>query len=139
MFVIGHRLGFSRKIASVRRQGVAWLAVFAVLAQVLMPFGQALAYDVDGDYEFQTICTATGITQIVIGANGEPIEPLDVPKSCPFCSLHNALILLQPDHGPALASSMALTPVAFAHPVEQRAASVWRSAQQPSRAPPFSI
>jgi len=139
MFAIGHCIRLNRQIAAVRRQGAAWLAVFAVLAQVLMPFGQALALDTSADYEYQVICTATGITQVAIGADGKPIEPLDVPKSCPFCSLHSVLILLEPESVPAFTSKSALVPVAFVQPAQQHIASIWRGAPQPSRAPPVSI
>jgi len=139
MFAIGRCIRFNRQIAAMRRQGAVWLAVFAVLAQVLMPFGQALALDASSDYEYQVICTATGITQVAIGADGKPIEPLDVPKSCPFCSLHSTLVLLEPESVPAFTSKSALAPVAFVQPTEQHIASIWRGAPQPSRAPPVSI
>jgi len=139
MFAIGRCIRLNRQIAAVRRQGAVWLAVFAVLAQVLMPFGQALALDASSDYEYQVICTATGVTQVAIGADGQPIEPLDVPKSCPFCSLHTALILLEPESVPAFTSKSAFVPVGFMEPIEQTPASIWRGAPQPSRAPPVSI
>ena len=139
MFAIGHCIRLNRQIAAVRRQGAAWLAVFAVLAQVLMPFGQALALDASADYEYQVICTATGITQVAIGVDGKPIEPLDVPKSCPFCSLHSTLILLEPESVPAFTSKSAFVRVALMQPVEQAPASIWRGAPQPSRAPPVFI
>ena len=139
MFAIGRCIRFNRQIAAMRRQGAVWLAVFAVLAQVLMPFGQALALDANSDYEYQVICTATGITQVAIGADGKPIEPLDVPKSCPFCSLHSSLVLLEPESVPAFTSKSALVPVASVQHTEQRIASIWRGAPQPSRAPPVSI
>lgn len=139
MFAIGHCIRLNRQIAAVRRQGAAWLAVFAVLAQVLMPFGQALARDANADYEYQVICTATGITQVAINADGEPIEPLDMPKSCPFCSLHNALVLLEPESVPALTAQSTFRPTVFVHPAVQHPASIWRGAPNPSRAPPVSI
>lgn len=139
MFAIGRCIRLNRQIAAMRRQGAVWLAVFAVLAQVLMPFGQALALDPNSDYEYQVICTATGVTQVAIGADGEPIEPLDVPKSCPFCSLHNALILLEPENVPTFTSKSAFVPAAFMEPVGQTPACIWRGAPQPSRAPPVSI
>ena len=139
MYDTGRKTGLNRAVHTMRRQGAAWLAVFAVLAQVLMPFGQALAFDSNADYEYQVICTATGITQVALGADGQPIEPLDVPKSCPFCFLHSALVLLEPESVPALTVQPTSPPVAFVQPAEQHPASIWRGAPRPSRAPPVSI
>ncbi|HEY9080527.1 DUF2946 domain-containing protein [Magnetovibrio sp.] len=139
MIVTAAKSRLKRILFTARRQGTVWLAVFAVLAQVLMPFGQALALGANADYEYQVICTATGITQVAVGADGQPIEPLDVPKSCPFCFLHSSVVLLQPEQVPTPGMRMVVVPVAFEHPAHQRTASIWRGSPQPSRAPPVSI
>jgi len=128
-----------REAIAMTHQGTGWLAVLAVLVQVLMPFGQALAYDVDSDIEYQVICTATGVKQISIGSDGQPIEPLDVPSSCPFCFLHSAVVLLTPETVPTFSTFIVVAPDAYERPVQQRTAGIWRGAPRPSRAPPLYV
>ena len=122
---------------SAPRRIMAWMAVLSLLVQVLVPFGQALAFDPETDIEYQIICTANGVKQIALDADGAPIEPQDA-RTCPFCFLTAAPVLLNPGQGQVLVSLEESRAVTFDRLSPQRHASIWRGAPQPSRAPPFT-
>ncbi|MCW8914797.1 MAG: DUF2946 domain-containing protein [Magnetovibrio sp.] len=124
--------------AHLARRIPAWLAVFTLLAQVLMPFGQALAFAPDQDVEYQIICTANGVKQIPINADGSPIDAQDA-RQCPFCFTYSAPSLLQPEVSTIIVDSHADNRVSFAQITSEHRISIWRGTPQPSRAPPLNV
>lgn len=122
----------------VCRQKAAWLVVLALFVQMLAPFGHALALEVDGDFNYQIICTATGIKQIPIDADGQPLEPRDAISTCPVCYFHGAPALLVPENTPSLTTAAIEVAVEFGLPVQHRSVSLFRTAPNPARAPPLT-
>lgn len=122
---------------ATRRAFVAWLAVFALFAQVLAPLSSALAFEAGAGDEFQVICTANGVKTITINQDGEPPHPA-AARSCPFCITHTAPGIFTPE---AITVTATVTPFAqnFAQPIAYVQSSIWRGSPQPARAPPLSI
>lgn len=120
-----------------RRAFVAWLAVFALFAQALMPLTQAWAFDAGAGGELQVICTANGVQTIAIGQDGAPIEPADT-VSCPFCMAHTAPVVFSSE-APTITARALPTGHDFAQPSLYTPSSIWRGAPRPSRAPPLSV
>jgi len=131
----GQTLRFRRTAGTARRQWTTWLAVLVLAAQVLVPFGHALASNGDQGLEYQLICTANGVKQILIDANGEPIDAQDVAP-CPFCLTTATLALFQPEDISALFKQPNIEPVVFARLSHHSHAHTWRGKSLPSRAPP---
>lgn len=125
------------KTHMTRRAFVAWLAVFALFAQALMPLTQAWAHDAQTDGELQVICTPNGVQMIAIGQDGEPIEPADT-ASCPFCMAHTAPVVFS-SVVPFVAAPALPTGHDFAQPSFYTPSSIWRGGPRPSRAPPLSV
>lgn len=132
------RIDVWRSTAPRRRQWTAWLAVFTLLLQFAVPFGQALAFDPATDIEYQIICTANGVKQIPINADGAPVEAQDT-VSCPFCFAYAAPALVQPVLIGGEFSKNAQSDVAFSHPAYIQRTSIWRGTPRPSRAPPLNV
>lgn len=120
------------------RQISAWLAVLALLVQVLLPFGQALALGPSQDIEYQIICTANGVKQIPINGDGTPIDAQDAAP-CPFCFTYAAPSLLQPETNTFILDSQSDKTVSYAISANDQHTSIWRGTPRPSRAPPLSI
>ena len=78
-----------------RRSVVAWLAVFALFVQALMPMSSALAFDAAGGGEIQVICTSHGVQTVVIDQEGNHLTPTNAAP-CPFCVTHVALGIFNP-------------------------------------------
>jgi len=135
MVRFGHVNRHMRTTQSMRRQATALAAVFMLLVQVLMPFGQALAFDVGQDIEYQIICTPTGVQQIPIGVDGAPIAPQDMAP-CPFCFVSNAPPLFTPEVAPFLIVTDEVGHEIFTQAFDRNHTNVWRGAPHPSRAPP---
>lgn len=131
----GQTLRFRRTAGTARRQWTTWLAVLVLAAQVLLPFGQALASNGDQGLEYQLICTTTGVKQILIDVNGEPVDAQEAAP-CPFCFTSTALALLQPDIFSVLFKQPNIEPVVFARLSHHSHAHTWRGKSLPSRAPP---
>ena len=131
----GQSLRLRRTAGYARRRWATWLAVLVLAAQVLLPFGQALASNGEPGFEYQLICTANGVKQILIDANGEPIDAHDAAP-CPFCFTSTPPALLQPDDFSVLLEQLHVHPVVFARLAHLSHASTWRGQSQPSRAPP---
>lgn len=134
----GHSTQSVRRYLRTHRQWAAWVAVCALLIQLVVPFGQALAFDPEQDIEYQFICTANGIKQIPINTDGSPVDP-PANASCPFCFLTAAPALFSPAYDCAVVSEDLRIPVSFTQLNEQIPANIWRGAPRPSRAPPLSI
>lgn len=121
-----------------RRRFTAWVAVVALIFQMLVPFGQALAFNADQGTEFQYICTVTGIKQIPIDHAGDPAEPADT-VSCPFCFVHFSPALFVPQEDTVIKIDMPVEPAAFGLPVQQVHVRIWHGSLHPSRAPPSIV
>ncbi|MBL4613448.1 MAG: hypothetical protein JKY27_01035 [Magnetovibrio sp.] len=126
------------KALFAHRQLTVWAAAFVLIVQMLLPFGQAVAFDVDQDIEYQIICTANGIKQIPIDQNGAPIEPVDA-VSCSSCVMHVVAALLAPQVTALISIEEPVEHASFGLPVEQVQISVWRGSLRPSRAPPLFV
>jgi len=61
----------------------AWLGVFALLIQGLMPVGQAVPLAGTGDSAFLILCTGSGPRMLL--AEPEQSAPENRPWSCPVC------------------------------------------------------
>jgi len=122
----------------MRRRWVALLAVFALVAQVVVPFGHAMAFDAGVGVEYQVICTANGFKQIPVNADGAPINP-QVVAPCPFCFLTTAPALFVPTPDTTIVADVERAHVTFARPAAQHQASIWRGTPRPSRAPPLFV
>jgi len=120
-----------------RRASVAWLAVFVLFAQALMPLTQAWAHDAQTDGELQVICTANGVQTITLGLDGEPIEAVDT-VSCPFCTIHTVTGIFTP-HTTAISTVVAPIGLNIVQPTTFTPSSIWRGSPRPSRAPPLSV
>lgn len=125
------------KTKMTRRAFVAWLSVFVLFAQALMPLTQAWAHDAQTDGELQVICTANGVQTITLGLDGEPIEAVDT-VSCPFCTIHAVTGIFTP-HTTALSTVVAPIELDVVQPTTFTPSSIWRGAPRPSRAPPLSV
>lgn len=132
---LGHLLRSWRITRPPRRLWAAWFAVFALFAQVLVPFGQALAFDANQDIEYQIICTANGVKQIPIGSDGAPIDVQDTTP-CPFCLTYSVPALLQPQ---MLATPLTTQNIAFVFIAHPQHTSIWRGTPRPPRAPPLFV
>lgn len=121
-----------------RRRLAAWVAVVAFVFQMLVPFGQALAFSADQGTEFQYICTVTGIKQIPIDQTGAPDEPSDTVY-CPFCLVNFAPALFVPQHTSIIVIHTPVEHAVFSLPVQQFPTSIWRSSLRPPRAPPLFV
>ncbi|MBC8267270.1 MAG: DUF2946 domain-containing protein [Rhodospirillaceae bacterium] len=128
-----------KRVARPKRQVASWLAMFALLMQVLMPFGQALAFDSPQDIEYQLICTANGIKQIPINGNDAPLPQQDIGPRCPFCTISFAPVLLQPDAIAAVIRKEITDDVSYGRDEPSRDATIWRGSSSPSRAPPLDV
>ena len=128
---IKRNFGYPRRLAT-------WLAVLVLSAQVLVPFAQALAADDPQGLEYQLICTASGVKQILIGEDGAPIDAQDAAP-CPFCLAYATSALLQPEDVSVLIEAQRADPMVFPQVSGIDHADTWRSASQPSRAPPQVI
>lgn len=122
------------KMGMTRRAVVAWLAVFALFAQALMPLSSALAFDAGTDGEFRVICTASGVKTLAIGENGQPVNAVQ-EASCPFCLVHAATALL-PAQAPSVITFARQAKPIFVLPRVQRHASLWRAQPRLPRGPP---
>ena len=121
------------KMHRTRHTLVAWLAVFALFAQMLAPLSSALAFDADTDGEFHVICTASGVKTVAIGEDGKPVKPVQ-GMSCPLCLTYAAAALV-----PSVVSFTGYTQrthSAFALPHADAAANLWRAQPQLPRGPP---
>lgn len=121
-----------------RRKLTVWVAVVAFIFQMLVPFGQALAFNADQGTEFQYICTVTGIKQIPIDESGDPIEPTDAAP-CPFCFVHFTPALFVPQQANIIILHEPIEHTVFGLPIQQVPNSIWRSSLRPPRAPPLFI
>jgi len=133
----GHHLRSKRSAPSTRRLP-AWLALLSLVAQLLVPFGQALALDPIQDIEYQVICTASGVKQIAVDTDGNPILPQNAAP-CPFCFSHAAPSVLQPEVGSVFVKHAPDVVVSFARLENDQHASLWHGVAHPSRAPPQSL
>jgi len=131
----GQNLRLWRTAGFARGRWATWLAVLVLSAQVLLPFGQALASNGEQELEYQLICTANGVKRILIDANGEPIDAQDAAP-CPFCFTSTTLALLQPAETAALIKQPQVAPMVFTPLAHLGHTSTWRNVSLPSRAPP---
>ncbi|OEJ65642.1 hypothetical protein BEN30_13870 [Magnetovibrio blakemorei] len=105
---------------------------------MLVPVGQALAFDADQGTEFQYVCTVTGIKQISINQASDPVNP-DKTVSCPFCLMHYEPTLFVPQQNDIFILDMPVEHAAFGLPLQQFQVSIWRGSLRPSRAPPSIV
>lgn len=121
-----------------RRRLTAWVAVVAFIFQMLVPVGQALAFEADQGTEFQYICTVTGIKQIPIDQADQPVNPADT-VSCPFCLVHFEPTIFVPQQVDVVILDTPIEHAAFSLPLQQIPVSIWRGSLRPSRAPPSIV
>ena len=118
------------------RSLAALITIFALIVQMLLPFGQALAFSSDQSIEYQIICTANGIKKIPIEQNEAPAQPSDsIP--CSTCVVHMSPVLIVPQLASLIIIIEPVEHAVFGLPSQQIQSSVWRSSLRPSRAPPF--
>lgn len=132
---------FARKQNKARlahRRLTTWACLFALIAQIFVPLGQVLASDTDQGIEYQLICTADGVKQILIDETGAPIEPQDV-VSCAFCLMHAPPILIAPQLSAVGVVEALGEQAIFARPVHQVQTNIWRGRLHLTRAPPLSV
>lgn len=128
---------FIRMNGKSRRALMAWVAMFALIAQTMTPLSAASAYDSALGGELQVICTAHGVQTIAIGADGAPIEQAQLVQ-CPFCMMHGAAAVCAPE----CASLKSITPTqtsTFTRPHADTHASLWRAQPRPPRGPPLNV
>lgn len=124
------------KINLTHRTFATWLAVFALVVQTFMPLGQALAANALQNDGFQIICTANGIEQVPLSQDGAPVVPTNFGP-CSHCLMHGSVAMFTPQSTHAIVLSIpAEHSVAFALPIQQTHANIWRGLPRPSRAPP---
>jgi len=125
-------------VLSARRQLTAWVAVVALIVQIFVPLGQALAVDGDQGIEYQVICTANGFKQIPIDQNGAPIE-IEDGVQCAFCLVHSTPALMSPLDSDLVTVFEETDHHTFALLIQHGPANIWRGAPRPSRGPPLSV
>ncbi len=113
--------------------------MFALLTQVLMPFGQALALDLSQDIEYQLICTIDGIKQIPVNESDAPLPLEDIGRQCPFCSISGTPVSLQLNATTVVIPSDITDDVSYGRDEPSRDATIWRGSSSPSRAPPLDV
>lgn len=122
---------------ALKRAPMAWLVMFAVFVQAMMPLAHAWAFEAQADGQSQVICTASGVKVIFLDDNAPPLEHGDI-LSCQSCMMHNVASVVVPDL--TLASTPA--PISF-EPFARTSAyapsSIWAHASRPSRAPPLFL
>lgn len=130
-----------RKILSMslqacrKRQVTAWSVVAALMIQMLIPFGQALALDANSDLEYQIICTADGIKRLAITDDGQPVQPTGV-EACAFCVTHMPAAMAVPQNFAFLTYDALAERATHTLQSQETQVSVWRAARPSSRAPP---
>lgn len=118
-----------------RRQVTASIAIFALIAQILIPFGQALAFSAESNIEYQVVCTANGFKKIAIDTSGDPIEAPD-GTNCPLCLLQGSSAVLQKvEEGGSHVGDVRKT--AFAPSRIDNHTSLWRAGPRAPRGPPL--
>lgn len=113
----------------------AWLAIFAILAQGLLPVGSAVAATLDDGATEIIVCTANGIQSIALDENGAPVEP-KTQGACPFCILHVTAIPSEQNFDTTKIHFVAQATTVTWSPIHHRPVTVWRATPAPSRAPP---
>lgn len=128
----------ARRAGHARRRWTALVAVFLLVAQVLLPFGQALAFDGGNGVDYQAMCLPDGFKAL----SGEQGDIPSVPTNavpCPLCTLQLAPALPVPQDTAIFIIDAPVLRVSFGLPLQHTRSSIWREALQPSRAPPVSI
>ncbi|MBF0250719.1 MAG: hypothetical protein HQL35_08845 [Alphaproteobacteria bacterium] len=122
------------------RPTAAWLVLLSLMVQVLLPFGQALAFEPtpDGEVEYLLICTANGIKQVPLGDGRSPIESRQTVDFCPYCVTH-AVSAVLPVAQILLGLPGETGPDRFATPSSIDHAALWRATPPPSRGPPPGV
>jgi hypothetical protein len=126
-----------RKVRTGRRL-TAQVAIFALIVQMLLPFGQALAFSSEQSIEYQIICTASGIKKIPVDHNNGPVDPTN-STPCSFCLVHLAPVLAVPQVASVIVIDEPVEHAVFGLPAQQVQVSIWRSSLRPSRAPPLFV
>lgn len=115
-----------------------WLAVFALLAQSLIPLVTGPSVAASEMPEQTVICTANGIKTITLDDRGT-ISDIEIQAACPFCVLHAVALPVADcvDHEPAQTLvHTTIEPCSTAD--DSRPSNVWLLKPGPSRAPPLS-
>jgi len=128
----------STKAIFARRRVLAWLAVFALVLQTLLPVGQALALETAQDERYIVICTANGIEQHPITQEGTPIVPTSAGP-CSHCIAHAPVNFIAPLNTALVVVEPLNQSTAFVVVPQYRQVSIWRSQIRPSRAPPLFV
>ena len=126
------------KMQPARRQWTALVAIFAIVTQMLLPLGQALAFDSGQNFDYQNMCLPDGYKFSSSERNDTPTVPTNsVP--CPLCTLQLAPTLPTPQEITIIIIDAPAQHAVFSLPHQHTRTSIWRDALQPSRAPPISI
>jgi len=128
----------STKAICTRRRVSAWLAVFALVLQTLLPVGQALALETAQDERYIVICTVNGIEQHPISQEGTPIVPSSTGP-CSHCIAYGSVNFIAPLATASVILEPLNQPTAFVVVPQYRQVSIWRSQTRPSRAPPLFV
>lgn len=126
------------KTRMTHRAFVAWMAVFALFAQVLAPLSAAWAFDAKSPSEVLVICTANGIQTTTIGGDGTPIETPTYGVACPFCVLHVSAAVFSPSLTSSMPAYAGLTRHTFSLPRADVQVSLGRAQPCPPRGPPHT-
>lgn len=134
-----NKLGNDRhtRVSRLRDWG-ALLALFAILVQNIVPFGQALAVEPGSDVDYQIVCTASGIKQVPLGEDGQPVDPQGA-EFCPFCFISSAPLFLEPAFEIAVQRIERGEHRTIAIAPSSELPSLWRTIPRPSRAPPLNV
>jgi len=126
-----------------RMQNGAAIALFALLLQIFLPLGAALATPADGNAV--VICTADGIKIVRLDESGQPLErPSDdggnagrTASHCGHCTPgHHGAALVPPLQGTVPTPGRS---VFLAVPCDRAAAGLAAATPYHTRAPPFSV
>ena len=127
------------KTQLARRRWTALVAVFALIAQMLLPLGQALALDGGQGNDLQAMCLPNGFKLVPIEQNGTPTVPANAVP-CPLCTLQLAPALPTPqDTATVIILDAPAHQVVFGLPLQHTRTSIWRDTYRPPRAPPISV
>lgn len=129
---------FSKKTKETRAV-TAWLLVFALMVQALVPLGKALAAELDPNITYLTICTGQGIQTIALDENGQPTKDQG-SVACPFCVLQIAPAIVDaPQAGVPLVFAHGVLKASYGPVTADRHANLWCARPRMPRGPPLGV
>ncbi|MCK5167012.1 MAG: hypothetical protein KAQ66_06820 [Rhodospirillaceae bacterium] len=111
-----------------------------LIAQTLLPFGHALAFEGEKGIDYQAMCLPSGFKIISMEQDGTS-TPASTPTNsvpCPLCTLHLTPTLPTPQNTATIIDAPTQRAV-FGLRLQRARTSIWRNALRPSRAPPISV